>query len=59
MKIVFQRSMGNTAGREVGSAGRDSAIAAETCQKPDSFWCVIGKGHLGWLLWNCTSAGLP
>lgn len=31
MKIVFQMSLGNTAGREVGGAGRETAVTAETC----------------------------
>lgn len=56
-------SLGNTVGREVGGSGKASALTARMCQKPDSarqcFWCVIRKGHLGRLLWNCTSVELP
>lgn len=63
MKVGLEMNLGNTVGREVGGAGRDSAVTAGTCQEPDSarqgFWCVIGKGHLGRLLWNYTSVGLP
>ena len=37
----------------------DCSYSRDMLETRQEFRCVIGKGHLGWLLWNCASVGLP